>query len=98
MTVEMRYISISGWLTIVSTTPSEHFSLIGHSEHMGGTAGHLDQLVAQQGLHYLGLETDNVRGERGSHPENISQPSFLFNSTLHFSVKHSLQAITSSHP
>lgn len=36
---------------------------------MGGTAGHLDQLVAQQGLHYLGL--DRHEGRTWISPEII---------------------------
>jgi hypothetical protein len=47
---------------------------------MGRSTGDLHQLVAEQGLYYLGLETDDMRGEHGSHPEII----FQFYFTLFF--------------
>lgn len=48
------------YYTIVSSSPGKNFSFIGHSENMGSTAGHLNELVTKQGLHYLGLRTKTV--------------------------------------
>lgn len=43
--------------TIVSSSPGKYFLFIGHSDNMGGTTWHLNQLVAEQGLHDFGLRT-----------------------------------------
>lgn len=43
--------------TIVSSSPGKYFSFIGHSERVGSTARHLNQLISEERLNYLGLST-----------------------------------------
>lgn len=43
--------------TIVSSPPGEHLSLVGHRQNVGRSTRHLNQLITQQSLYYLGLNT-----------------------------------------
>lgn len=47
--------------TIVSSSPGEYFSLIGHSQNMGSAAWDLDQFVPEERLNYLGLGAKSHR-------------------------------------
>lgn len=45
------------YCTIVSSSPGKYFSFIGHSENVGSTTWHLNQLITEEGLNYFGLST-----------------------------------------
>lgn len=52
------------YYTIVSSSPGKYFSFIGHSEYMGSTTRHLNQLIAEESFHYLGLSTKTERDSK----------------------------------
>lgn len=47
--------------TIVSSSPGEYFSLIGHSQNVGSAAWDLDQFVPEERLNYFGLGAKSHR-------------------------------------
>lgn len=59
-------------LTIIPPAPGEHFPFVGDRQDVRCTTGHLHHLVAQQGLHNLGLA-----GEEQQPSAETSQPARL---------------------
>lgn len=59
-------------LTVIPPAPGKHFPFVGDSQDVRGTTGHLHHLVAQQGLHNLGLA-----GEEQQPSAQTSQPARL---------------------
>lgn len=49
------------YYTIVSSSPGKYFSFIGHSEYVGSTTWHLNELIAEERLNYLRLSTKTER-------------------------------------
>lgn len=59
-------------LTIIPPAPGKHFPFVGNRQDVRRATGHLHHLVAQQGLHDLGLA-----GEEQQPSAETSQPARL---------------------
>lgn len=56
MNTEVKRVSVFIiYRTIVSSSPGKYFSFVGHSEDVGSTAWHLNQLIAEERLDDFGL-------------------------------------------
>lgn len=64
-------------LTIIPPAPGKHFPFVGNCQDVRRTTGHLHHLVAQQGLHDLGLAEEEQQPSA-----ETSQPAWLLPSLL----------------